>query len=104
MDENFQIRLLTELLDVKKKLDDIQKDISLIKLENSALRQQIQQNSQIQQSHSSQNQSGQAAQQPQTESSRGSFDRGATSTHPRTGGLAPKDVAIEKFFYSGAKK
>jgi len=104
MDDNFQIRLLTEILDIKKKLDEIQKELIFIKSENSTLKQQINQNmqQQIQQNKSSQN-PGQSS-QSQPESSRGSFDRGAISTHPRTGGLAPKDVAIEKFFYSGAKK
>ena len=88
MDDGFELRILTEILEIKKKLDDIQRDLNSMKSENVVLKQQIQ--------------SGSV--QPQQESARGSFDRGATSTHPRTGGLAPKDVAIEKFFYSGAKK
>ncbi|HLD88664.1 MAG TPA: hypothetical protein VI894_00510 [Candidatus Nanoarchaeia archaeon] len=35
--------------------------------------------------------------------SRGSFDQGAKSDHPRSGGYGPKDVAIEKMFYFGKK-
>lgn len=37
------------------------------------------------------------------QSQKGSFDSGAKSTSPRTGGYSPEDVAIEKFFYTGSK-
>ncbi len=44
-----------------------------------------------------------AAPQPAQQSQKGSFESGAKSTHPRSGGYSPEDVAIEKFFYTGSK-
>ena len=99
--------LASEIGNIQAKMNELIAEFNKINGEISGLKkvasvQQQQTQSRDQDTQKAEPRGMPAAEQP-AEHKQGSFESGAKSTHPRSGGYSPADVDINKMFYFGNK-